>query len=225
MRNVESDFYSYVENGLQSVNPPARANTYQNGMKQILNTKDNRQSDVYENGSVSPKQNVYENSHITRTSTTKQECVDESANYLRVNETEKTLVYQDNLKPSVEELGQNNNYFQLESNHEYFELGKRKEYFELEKRNEYFDLEERNSYLNQAETPVHSGSDMNQKFEDSESSTYDQLRSNIDCKISDTEGDLYNHLQDFSTDYDLFDASKPELVILHSGVSVEGLPL
>ena len=227
MRKVESDHYSYIENGLQSCNPPTKASTYQNETH-ILNTNDTRQfkSDVYENGPLSQKESIYENSHVTRTLTTKQqECVNEWANSTKVNETGKTLVYEDKLKPSVEEMGQNNDYFQLESNDECFELDKRKEYFDLEKRNEYFDLEERISYFDVAETPVHSGSAMNQEFEDSESSTYDQLRSSIDSKISDTEDDHYNHLQYFSTDYDLFDASKPELVKLQSEIFVEELPL
>ena len=229
MKSTESDYYSYIEDGIQSSETPIEAGIYENGLTQIPSTNSTRQSAVYENGQLSLTESVYENP-VTRALTTGQACVYELANSSDVKRTEETLVYENNVTPIVKDLGQNNEYFELEKINEYFELDKRNEYFELEKRNAYFELEKTTVKYN---TDIHfdashSGSAMEETdsgiFANSESNTYDQLRSSEAHKVSDSDDGVYNHLQDFSTQYDLFDASKLELVILQNGESIEELP-
>ena len=227
MKSTESDYYSYIEDGIQSSETPMEANTYENGVTQISSQNGNRQSDVYENGQLSLSESVYENP-VTRASTTGQACVYELANSSNAKRTEDTLVYENNVTPIVEDLEQNNEYFELENNNEYFESEKRNEYFELEKRNAYFELEKTPVKYNTGIDASHSGSAIAENdsgiFGNSESSTYDKLRNTTDSKIRENDGDVYNHLQDFSTDYDLFDASKQELVIQQNGEDIEDLP-
>ena len=227
MQSTESDYYSYIEDGIQSSETPIEAGIYKNGLTQIPSTTATRQSDVYENGQLSLSESVYENP-VTRASTTGQACVYELANSSNVNRTEETLIYENNVTPIVKDLGQNNEYFELEKNNEYFDLENRNEYFELEKKNAYFELEKIPVPHNNGTDAIHSRSSMEENdsgiFGNSDSNTYDQLGSSTNSNISDAEGDLYNHLQDFSTDYDLFGASKQELVIMQTEKSVEELP-
>ena len=227
MKSAESDYYSYIEDGIQSSETPMEAGTYENGVTQISSQNGNRQSDVYENGQLSLSESVYVNP-VTRASTTGQAFVYELANSSHAKRTEDTLVYENNVTPIVKDLEQNNDYFELENNNEYFDSEKRNEYFELEKRNAYFELEKTPVKYNTDIDASHSGSAMEENdsgiFGNSESSTYDQLRSSTDSKIRENEGDVYNHLQDFSTDYDLFEASKQELAIQQSGEDIDDLP-
>ena len=227
MKSTESDYYSYIEDGIQSSETPIEAVTYENGLTQISGIKATKQSDVYENGQLSLTESVYVNP-VTRASTSGQACVYELANSSNVKRTEETLIYENNVTPIVKDLGQNNEYFELEKINEYFELDKRIEYFELENRNAYFELEKIPVPHNNGTDAIHSRSSMEENdsgiFGNSDSNTYDQLGSSKNSNISDAEDDLYNHLQDFSTDYDLFGASKQELVIMQTGESVEELP-
>ena len=151
--------------------------------------------------------NTHCNAKVQEVSSTTKSPLYENTPTLKVDKQESVCVYEND-----PECKENQHLFTTDDNRN------KEEFSESE--------ENRNHHQNSSSSQRISinGKDLRKFDENSKDYVYDLLNSDQQSGVSDTGIGLYNHLQDFSTDYDMFHTNKQKSLILQSTNCVKQLP-